>query len=449
VVSLAPAASAVAAGIVGNSFVRAGAPDDAVGGVVPSLVVSPGSEDEVAALLSWAWREGLAVVVRGGGTKMAWGAPPRRCDVVLSMLRVAGVVEHEPGDLVCVVRAGTPLASLQGLLAAHGQRLALDPPHGVAATIGGIMATGAWGPLRTSYGTARDLVLGCRFVLADGTVGHSGGKVVKNVAGYDIAKLLIGSLGTLAVITEVSLRLHPLPRVSRTVAYEGLTAASAAAVCAAVAAAAVLPAAIVVLWPEGAVLVTVEGTEVGVAAQIEALGAISTTTAVPRTRLVSDTTAVPSVTGFFDGLGDAAIASIAVPRTHLEALLTHLGTPAHPFPAGPEANSLRAGTEANSLSARTEAHSSPLGTEASGAVVLPSLGVAVARMSGVDDVVALRTWAASLGGHVVLHRAPPSFASVVWPEVTDDDPAFTLMRAIKNSLDPTATLSPGRFLGGI
>ncbi|HEV7680212.1 MAG TPA: FAD-binding oxidoreductase [Candidatus Dormibacteraeota bacterium] len=407
----AAVSGAVAAGIVGNSFVRAAAAGDAVGGVVPSLVVSPATEEEVAAVLAWASRDGLAVAACGGGTKMAWGAPPRRCDVVLSTLRLAGVVEHEPGDLVCVVRAGTPLADVQALVGVHGQRLALDPPHGVAATIGGIVATGAWGPLRTHYGTARDLVLGCRFVLADGTVGHSGGKVVKNVAGYDVAKLLIGSLGTLAVITEVSLRLHPVARASRTVVCGPLPPADVAAACRAVVAAPVVPVAMVALLPEGTVLVQVEGTEAGVAAQVEVLGSVA-----PLSRVLSDAEATAAweharvLAWGGDDASDAAdaVASVAVPRAHLDALITVLGT------------------------------------EATRAVVLPSLGIAAAQG---DHIVALRTWAASLGGHAVLHRAPPDLASLAWPAVAD--PAVTLMRAVKQSLDPAATLSPGRHLGGI
>jgi glycolate oxidase FAD binding subunit len=305
-----------------------------------------------------------------------------------------------------------PLAVLQSMLAAHGQRLALDPPHGVAATVGGIVAAGAWGPLRTHYGTARDLVIGCRFVLADGTVGHSGGKVVKNVAGYDLAKLLIGSLGTLAVITEVSLRLHPLARVSRTVAFESLPVGDVVAVCRAVATAPVVPAAMVALSPEGMVLVQVEGTEAGVAAQVEALGSVA-----PPSRVLNDDEAVAAWERVrllaWDGgePGDAdAVASVAVPRAQLEALLLVLGA------------------------------------EARSAVVLPTLGVASAR---IDDVVALRTWAMSVGGHVALHRALPSRASEVWPPVDDGDVFVQLMRALKHALDPSATLSPGRHLGGI
>ncbi len=209
--------------LVGAAHVRMPGADDSVGGVMPRLVVSPADEAEVASVLSAATARGLAVVARGGGTKLGWGSPPERCEIVLSTSRITGIVDHEPADLVCVVRAGTPLALLQETLAAapgFSQRLMLDPPHGGAATIGGVVATAASGPLRTRFGTARDLVIGASFVLSDGTVGRSGGKVVKNVAGFDVAKLLVGSLGTLAVITEVAFRLHPVPDASRTVVLE-------------------------------------------------------------------------------------------------------------------------------------------------------------------------------------------------------------------------------------
>ena len=184
--------------LVGAAHVRVADASDAVCGVVPSLVVSPADEEEVASVLSAATARGLAVVARGGGTKIDWGWPPERCDVVLSTSRIEGIVDHEPADLVCVVRAGTTLSHLQETLASapgFRQRLMLDPPQGDAATIGGMLATAASGPLRTRFGTPRDLVIGASFVLSDGTVGRSGGKVVKNVAGFDVAKLLIGSLG--------------------------------------------------------------------------------------------------------------------------------------------------------------------------------------------------------------------------------------------------------------
>jgi glycolate oxidase FAD binding subunit len=131
-------------------------------------------------------------------------------DVVVDTARLAGITEHVAGDLVATVGAGTPLRAFQAVLARSGQRLALDPPS-VEATVGGMLATGEAGPLAHTYGTPRDLLLGVDFVRADGTVAHAGGKVVKNVAGYDLGKLLCGSYGTLGVIAAATFRLHPVP----------------------------------------------------------------------------------------------------------------------------------------------------------------------------------------------------------------------------------------------
>src|SRR5216117_339679 len=182
-------------------------------------VVEPGSVDEVATLLRDASRDGLAVIPRGGGTKLDWGRPPRRADLVLSTVRLDRVLEHAWGDMTATVEAGCTVARLQHALAEHGQRLACDPLWPERATIGGILAASDNGPLRARFGALRDLIIGVTLVLADGTVAKSGGKVVKNVAGYDLPKLATGSLGTLAVITQAVFRLHPLPHATRTLTF--------------------------------------------------------------------------------------------------------------------------------------------------------------------------------------------------------------------------------------
>src|SRR5918998_5975489 len=166
---------------------------------------APRAQRELAAALAEA---GGTVRVRGAGTKLAWvrGEP----DVELSTTDLDEIVEHNEGDLTAVLQAGVPLARAQQRFAEAGQMLALDPPDG-GGTIGGGVATNDSGPLRTRYGGIRDLVVGMRVALADGTGAESGGKVIKNVAGYDLAKLFVGSYGRLGAILEVSVRLHPLP----------------------------------------------------------------------------------------------------------------------------------------------------------------------------------------------------------------------------------------------
>jgi glycolate oxidase FAD binding subunit len=168
---------------------------------------SPGSTDELAAELAEA---GGTVRVHGGHTKLRW-APDATPELELSTAALDRIVEHNAGDLTAVLEAGVPLARAQATFREAGQMLALDPPDPGGATIGGVVAANDSGPLRTRYGGPRDLVVGMRVALADGTVAKSGGKVIKNVAGYDLAKLFTGSFGTLGAILEVSVRLHPLP----------------------------------------------------------------------------------------------------------------------------------------------------------------------------------------------------------------------------------------------
>jgi glycolate oxidase FAD binding subunit len=173
-------------------------------------IVSPESTDEVAAILREASARSLVVEPTGGRTKLTWGSPVTP-QLQLSTQKLSGIREHVWQDMTATVAAGTPWSAMQRELARHNQRVALDPVFPDRATIGGIIATNDSGILRRRYGSLRDLVIGMTIVLADGTIARSGGKVVKNVAGYDLPKLLTGSFGTLGIITEVTFRLHALP----------------------------------------------------------------------------------------------------------------------------------------------------------------------------------------------------------------------------------------------
>ena len=171
---------------------------------------APTTREGLSAVLSAAAEAGTPVRFRGGGTKPTWPPPAPENTLELSTSALNGIEEHNAGDLTAILAAGTPLADAQAAFAKAGQMLALDPPD-QGATIGGVMATADTGPLRSRYGGPRDLVVGMRIVLSDGTLAKSGGKVIKNVAGYDVAKLFTGSFGTLGAIVEVAVRLHPLP----------------------------------------------------------------------------------------------------------------------------------------------------------------------------------------------------------------------------------------------
>ena len=195
---------------------HSGTPADAIDGVVPKTVVEPSTAEEVGAMLELASRDSLSVVARGGGTKQSWGAPPRRVDMLISTSRLAAVVAHRHGDLTATVQAGAPLAAVNQQLAQHRQWIPLDPPFAERATIGGIVASNDSGPRRHRYGAPRDLIIGVEFARADGRLAKGGGIVVKNVAGYDLPRLMTGSFGSLSVIVTATFKLYPLTSASKT-----------------------------------------------------------------------------------------------------------------------------------------------------------------------------------------------------------------------------------------
>ena len=188
----------------------------AIDGLLPRLVVTPQDAQGIASVIALANQHGLTTLARGGGSRMNLGAIPESLDILIETGKLTRLLEHEAPDLTCQVEAGITLAELQAHLAIKGQWLPLDPPDAAQATVGGILASNASGPKRLRYGTARDLVIGLQVVQASGEIARSGGKVVKNVAGYDLNKLYIGSLGTLGMIVEANFKLQPIPANERT-----------------------------------------------------------------------------------------------------------------------------------------------------------------------------------------------------------------------------------------
>jgi glycolate oxidase FAD binding subunit len=197
---------------VGASRVSGNVSAYSIDGVSPKIIVSPQSVEELGHVMAAAFDENLAVAPWGGGTRMELGNPIKRLDVVADLSRLNKVVQHNAADMTVTVQAGITMSALRQALAQEGQLLALDPPLPDRATIGGTLAAGISGPLRWQYGSARDLVIGMKVVQADGRITRSGGQVVKNVSGYDMARLHVGGLGTLGIIAEVSFKLTPLPR---------------------------------------------------------------------------------------------------------------------------------------------------------------------------------------------------------------------------------------------
>jgi len=257
-----------------SSSLRDGAAADAVAGLTPSFVAAPASTAEASSLLQAAAGYGLAVVPRGTGLGLSWGLPAVSCDLVVNLRSMDQVIEHAAGDLVARVQAGATIGQLAEVLAAAGQQLALDAP--ADATVGGVIASGTAGPRRFRYGAPRDLLIGLTVVRADGVIAHSGGKVVKNVAGYDLGKLFAGSQGTLGLITEATFRLHPLPAEVAYVTAEFGPAdrATAAAAVTSAARSTLVPSAVELDWPGGAaralrVGMLLEGTASGVAERVK------------------------------------------------------------------------------------------------------------------------------------------------------------------------------------
>ncbi|WP_319460713.1 FAD-binding oxidoreductase [Micromonospora sp. RTP1Z1] len=399
--------------------VRAAGEHDAIAGVPARYVAAPRDTAEAAALLRAAAALDLAVTFRGGGTKQSWGSPPRRLDLILETTALAGVVEHAAGDLITVVRAGTRLDELAATLAGARQQLALDTPQ-PGGTVGGAVATNAGGPRRMLYGTVRDLLIGVTLVRADGVVAHAGGKVVKNVAGYDLAKLVTGAYGTLGLVTECAFRLHPLPAAAAYVTRRVGDPAEAGRLAATVRAAQLVPAALEVDAPAGggaAVSVLLEGTPAGVAARAEAT----------RRLLGGDATAADEPP---DGWGR------------------------HPWRDGEIGLKLTAalsGVPRLLADARAAAdrHGLPLALRGSAGVGVLHAGLPGTadpeRVAGLVD--ALRMATAAVAGHAVVLTAPPAVRDRIdlWGPVD----GLALMRRVKQRFDPDARLAPGRFVGGI
>ena len=191
----------------------------AIGGATPARVLRPASREELAEALRRAAREGWRVVPWGGGVALPREAAPESYDVALDLGALDRVVEYDPEDFTLTAECGVPLATLAATLAARGQELPLEGAHAARATLGGVLAANASGPRRYRFGAPRDRILGARFALADGTIVRTGGRVVKNVAGYGIHRLLVGSRGGLAILVEASLKLAPAPEARRALIY--------------------------------------------------------------------------------------------------------------------------------------------------------------------------------------------------------------------------------------
>jgi len=405
---------------------RAGAPEDAVLGMVPRRVYAPASVAEAAEVLREAAREQLALAPVGGGTALGLGAPPRALDAVVRTSALGRILEYAPADMVMVCEAGVTLAAVQAAAGAHRQRLALDAPHPARATVGGLVATGACGPLRARAGGVRDLIIGVTLVRADGTLARSGGKVVKNVAGFDLPKLACGSLGTLGLVATANFRLHPLPEASATLCLPGLSGAQVVALLSLVREAQLEPAAAFTLHAgqgKSELALVFEGFATGVRQQQERLEGLARKLRLECQRLSAE--------------------QAATQRARHDALR--------------EADDLR--VRVSSLPSRLEAVESLLAPvlralPGGGFTWYPTLGLG--WLAGRPaDVAALATALAparaalvAAGGALVLEAAPAALRATV--DAWGPPPAsFHLMQRLKHNFDPQGRLNPGRFVGGL
>ncbi|HEY6348473.1 MAG TPA: FAD-binding oxidoreductase [Candidatus Angelobacter sp.] len=201
------------ASIVGENHVTQAQTE--INGVTPAVSIAPSSAEEVAAILRLANERDLQVAPAGGCTRQQIGGIPDRVDVLLRTERLNQIRQYDPGDLTVGVGAGIRLADLQSAMGKHQQWLPYDPPQAKLATVGGLLATAAFGPLKSGFGGLRDFCIGIQFVTGEGVIAKAGGNVVKNVAGYDLMKLMVGSYGSLAVITGANFKVFPRPRQTR------------------------------------------------------------------------------------------------------------------------------------------------------------------------------------------------------------------------------------------
>lgn len=409
-------------------------PEFAVAGRVPRVALFPGSVEALCEALAAANAQGLAVAPYGGGTQIGIGAPPARLDAVVVTRRLDRIIDYQPDDMTVTVEAGVTLAELQETLGQRRQFLPLDPPLPARATVGGTVAANASGPWRAGFGVARDWLIGGRVAAADGRLVKGGGRVVKNVAGYDLCKLYTGSLGTLGVLAELTFKVMPLPE----------TAAMAA-----------LPLPLSQVEP---FLAAVMDSDLAPSAlELFAAGADPSGTA---------SAGEMAILARFDGPREAVEWQLA----ELDAMASRHGIGPHPspvttdrwqqvrdWPAGPWTWLAMAGALSSDVAALVEAGQrvavsleAPLeiaARAATGAVFFGARGPLTPEVAR-ELTGRLRGEAAGRGGSLVVLDAAPELRDGLdpWGSL---GPELRLMKEIKAQLDPNAILNPGRFVGGI
>jgi glycolate oxidase FAD binding subunit len=404
-----------------------------VDGATPRWVVAPTAAEQVARTLALAHAEGLVVVPRGSSSALALGTPPERVDIVLDTRGLARIVDYKPDDLTVSVEAGLTASALAARLGARHQWLPVDPPGGQGRTLGGLVATNAHGPLRARYGTLRDLLLGVRFVQADGVLTWGGARVVKSVTGYDVPKLMVGALGTLGVLTELTLRLHPRPEAEGTWLATFPSAVAAQVFVGLVLDSTIQPNRLEFLNGRALRACAAPAAPAAVAVCI---GTVDVAVREQSARLVplaqrAGGALLPAEAGFWGRFDQA---------------LVQAGRPAE------DTILLQVSTLVNRLAETVDAIEQATAATVTGCGSLGSLRVAVHGL-GAEPAAAfverLREKVAGVGGSAIVQAGPRALRAKLDPWGPVDPAALMVMRRLKDEFDSRRVLNPGRFVGGI
>ncbi|MBD2231384.1 FAD-binding oxidoreductase [Phormidium tenue] len=394
--------------------------------LTPAAVVCPATEAELSAIMACAWKHSWRVIPCGSGSKLSWGGVGSGVDLVVSTARLNQVIDHAVGDMTLTAQAGAKLADLAPRLAQHNQFLSVDPAYPERATLGGIVATADTGSLRQRYGGLRDLLIGISFVRFDGAIAKAGGRVVKNVAGYDLMKLLTGSYGSLGIISQLTFRLYPGQDTSKTLVVIGAVG-EMEALLSALRLSPLTPAALDILSPalanrlgyEGfALIARFQSIAPGVDEQVESLLA-----------MVGPALSAQVLQGTEDEQVWAGVGAALFPRfeEQNEAIVAKVGLP--PAKAVTWLDQLPSGSLAR---------------------IHGGSGIGTVRLAAAtaDMVKELRGGCTTNQGYFTLLEAPLSLKKSVdvWGYSGN---ALGVMKAIKAQFDPHNCLSPGRFVGGL
>ncbi len=411
-----------AAALVGSGAVRPGTPSDAVEGVVPGIVIEPASAEEVGSILEWASKDRLSVVARGSGTKLGWGPAPRTIDVLLSTVRLNAVIAHRHGDLTATIQAGATLGDVNRRLGEHRQWIPLDPPSADRATIGGLVATNDSGPRRHRYGAPRDLIIGIDFVRADGRLAKGGGIVVKNVAGYDLPRLLTGSFGSLGIIVSATFKLYPLTADSGTLVVDLSTPADLATLTGRLMASHLTPTALEFTTHPMRLIIRFESIEASVRQQSETAARVIMGAGFSA-RSVSGPEEVRfwSEHARFAEEDRCALLKVSVLPSELAATLTLIEQ--------------LAGKRGYAAAGRA-------GAGVFHVCIIDDVQLQKRVIDGLRDALPLGR------GSAVVVKSPPELRTHVdvWGPMGD---GLALMRSVKQKFDPAGVLSPGRGPGGL